>query len=332
LSSRTGKKLAFAAILVVLAGAALVWQRTALISWYDVHRLAQAEENQRARWVERVAGLDFAAVPGLINLLRRDDARACGNAEAALSAVMKRWGPSDAKTVSLAETLLRSFPCASSPGQAAILEWYQGLLHEIKGTDGPVLDLCREFAAQGLGSNDPETCTGAIRLVLQVPSESQKGLLDRVVPFLKNPSSQARCAAVLAVGLAEDTIAVEELLPLLQDPDSEVRRLCEVALRGRGLQDSHIRLAKLITDEHPGQRLQVIHYLKEAGDLDPAIWLMRLSQDPSPAVRAAVVRFAAAGSGAVGFQPRLLQMSREDPSPTVRQLASHYYYWKTHQH
>jgi HEAT repeat protein len=149
-------------------------------------------------------------------------------------------------------------------------------------------------------------------------------MLAKVVPLLKAPSPEVRRAAVLAVGLAEDAVTVEELLPLLQDSDWEVRRLCEAALRGRGLPEAHIKLAKLITDERPGQRLQVVHYLNEAEDLDAGIWLMRLSQDPSPAVRAAAVRFAAEDPGAIGFRQRMLLMAREDPSPTVRQLAAFY--------
>lgn len=186
------------------------------------------------------------------------------------------------------------------------------------------MELCRDLAAQGLKSSDVEIRAGAIRLVMHAPLHTDKGLTAAVVPFLKDESPLVRRAAVLAVGLAEETITVQDLLPLLQDGDAEVRRICEAALRGRGLRDNHIRLAKLITDERPGQRLQVVHYLSQAEDLEPGIWLMHLSQDPSPAVRTAAIRYAVNVPAAAAFKDRMLQMSREDASPTVRQLAVFY--------
>jgi hypothetical protein len=111
-------------------------------------------------------------------------------------------------------------------------------------------------------------------------------------------------------------------LPLLHDPDAEVRRLCELALRGRGLQDSHVMLARLISDANPVVRLQVLHQLRGARDVDAGVWLRRLSQDPSAAVRAAAIRAAAEQQTDLGN--RLVEMQREDASATVRELAAHY--------
>jgi HEAT repeat protein len=147
-----------------------------------------------------------------------------------------------------------------------------------------------------------------------------------VVSSLRDPVPEVRRAAVLAVGIAEEAISKEEMLPLLQDPDAEVRRLCEKALRGRGLDDTYIKLARLISDQRPGSRLQVVHLLREAEDSvsGSGVWWQHLSEDPSPAVRAAAVRFAGMDPAGADFRERLLQMSREDPSPTVRQLALHY--------
>jgi len=174
-------------------------------------------------------------------------------------------------------------------------------------------------SSEGLTSKDPKIRVEAIRLAMN----GDKAKLDRVVPFLKDDSAEVRRAAVLAIGLAEETVTVQDMLPLLQDPDPEVRGLCEKALRGRGLQETHIKLAKLISDQRPVQRLQVVHHLNDAEDLDPGIWLLHLSQDPSPAVRAAAIRFAAEVA-TTDFQQRMLQMAREDSNPTVRQLTAFY--------
>jgi hypothetical protein len=102
-----------------------------------------------------------------------------------------------------------------------------------------------------------------------------------------------------------------------------VQNLCELALRSRGLTESHILLARLISDDRPSARLQVLRHLRDASDLDVGLWLRRLCQDSAPAVRAAAVRAAAAQSD-VDLRQCLDEMAREDSSPTVRQLAGHY--------
>jgi hypothetical protein len=102
-----------------------------------------------------------------------------------------------------------------------------------------------------------------------------------------------------------------------------------IALNSRGLPDSHLHLARLISDPRPSARLQVLHHLRGDTDLEPGVWLRRLSQDPAPAVRAAAVRAAAAQTRA-DLRDRLRAMAKDDPSPTVRELASHYFHW--HQH
>jgi len=78
-----------------------------------------------------------------------------------------------------------------------------------------------------------------------------------------------------------------------------------------------------MTDSRPGTRLQVIELLKRADDLEPGVWLRRLSHDPSAAVRAAAIR-AAAEQSLAQLADRLEQMSQNDPCATVRQLAQFY--------
>jgi hypothetical protein len=196
----------------------------------------------------------------------------------------------------------------------------------LTGTASAKIDLVRELALQGFTAKDTEVRVRAIRLSMHDPLNAEKALVTRVVPFLKDPVPEVRRAAVAALGLAEEVISKEEMLPLLQDPDAEVRRLCEKALRVRGLDDTYIKLAKLISDQRPGARLQVVHYLRDAEDSvsGSGVWWQHLSQDASPAVRAAAIRFAAEDPAGIDFQERVLQMSRDDPSPTVRQLALHY--------
>src|SRR5207237_107645 len=89
------------------------------------------------------------------------------------------------------------------------------------------------------------------------------------------------------------------------------------------LKPRHIRLARLATDPRWDVRLQVLDYLSEADDVNAGAWLSRLSHDSSPAVRVAAIRATCEGSLA-DLSGRIEQMARQDPSPTVCELARHY--------
>jgi hypothetical protein len=359
------KKLIVLAGIVAVVGVLAWWQRVPLLSWYYVHGLAGASDVDRALWVERVLSLDSAAAPGLIGLLHQDDPKICANAEAALAALARRWGPADIRTAKLAEEMASHFGGLRNPGKEAVLEWHLAALHSAAGagipqslvasgnrllltaaqtTDPGVrvrtlalaemmlyrappakADFYRDLALQGFAAKETAIRVHAIRLAMHEPLHAEADLLKKVVPFLKDAEPEVRRAAVLAVGVAEeDTLSKQDLLALLHDPDAEVRRLCETALRGRGLSDAHIKLAKLITDAQPGNRIQVVNSLHDADDFGLGVWMQHLSEDPSPAVRAAVIRFAAEDPAGADFEEGIVKMAREDPSPTVRQLAEHY--------
>jgi HEAT repeat protein len=185
------------------------------------------------------------------------------------------------------------------------------------------VQLLATLAERGLRSPDFDVRSLALSLLLQPPFSKNEGLLTRAVPFLQDVAAEVRRVALLAVGSHADLVTDDELLPLLHDADAEVCRLCEIALRSRGLEDQHIVLARLISDERPTARLEVLRYLELAGDLDPGVWLRRLCQDSSPAVRAAAAR-AAANQDVADLRDRLRDMAQNDASPTVRQIAGHY--------
>src|SRR5262245_45846967 len=89
---------AIAALLGALSGC----QRAPLLAWYAVRQLAAAEAGERDGCVRRVVELDDAVVPGLLSCLERDDEKVCANVEAALDALVDRWGGDDARTLHLA--------------------------------------------------------------------------------------------------------------------------------------------------------------------------------------------------------------------------------------
>jgi hypothetical protein len=179
----------------------------------------------------------------------------------------------------------------------------------------PAQDLVR----LGLHSSAAENRLLAVRLALHKGMD----LLEQVSALLNDPEAAVRRAALLVVGPAQDVVPDECLLPSLHDADPGIRRLCEEALVSRGLRPEYIELGRLLTDPQPIHRLQVLDHLHRSGDLDPGLWLRRLSHDPSPAVRVAAMR-AMTQMPYVDLSDRIDQMARSDPSPTVCHLARYY--------
>jgi hypothetical protein len=187
-----------------------------------------------------------------------------------------------------------------------------------------VLAAVRDVTKRALRAPAAEVRLRAVRLCLQPGVE----LLEQVVSLLRDPSAEVRRAAILAVGPAEQVVREDTLLPGLHDADAEVRKLTESALRGRGLRPEHLELGRLLTHPKPAERLEVLDRIRDMidgpqADLDPGVWLRRLSHDPSAAVRAAAVRLMSQQS-VIDLGDRIDQMARSDPSPTVSQLAAYY--------
>jgi hypothetical protein len=349
LSTRTRLLLGAALLALVAAAAAVYLEQVPILAWYYVRGLTRADgDAERDAWVGRLRGLRKVPLASLIDLLRRPDARACANSQAALSTLA-------AATTDVAGPLAAAFPGLSTPGQKAALEAVARVVQaqgarapvapaarlltaaaasadaEVRGRAlvlaGALLESkaaevrspCRELVRGGLRDADKANRLEAVRLALR----PDVGLLEQVVPLLADSDPEVRRAALLGVGPEAEAIATDDLLQWLHDPDDTVRTLCEKALRGRGLQDSHIKLGRFLTDRRPGARLQVLDVLRRTTDVEPGAWLRRLTHDPAPAVRAAAVR-AAAEQAEVDLTDRMEQMVQDDPSPTVRQLARFY--------
>jgi hypothetical protein len=339
----------------LLAAGGAWWQRGPLLTWCYLYELARAGDAERDFWAARVAGLGRAAVPGLLSCLGRPEPSACAGAEAALARMAERWGPDDPRWPELAGELADAFPRLSADGRQAALRleagWLAypatvpaGVAHLLTqaartddaGTHARALDLvavllarpdratwagdCREVIQACLGDREATTRLRAVPLALR----PDVGLLERVMLLLHDPVAEVRREAMFAARSApEGVVKTENLLRWLHDPDEEVRRLCEAVLRGRHLSEEHLRIGRLLTDDRPATRLQVLSYLRADTDLEPGIWLRLLSVDAEPSVRVAAVR-AAVADARVDLSDRLDQMVRSDPSPTVSRLARYY--------
>lgn len=184
---------------------------------------------------------------------------------------------------------------------------------------------CRELAELALTDEREEVRLEAIRLAALPQLQLRQKLARRLLEEPGEPSAAARVLLLIAVGDAqsEDVAPSESVARFLHDESPEVRRTCEQVLRTRGLTPRQIQLARMWTDADPLVRIRVPSLVYQENEMDPVAWLERLSRDPSAAVRAAVVR-AAGERKEVRFAARVAEMAQDDPSPTVRQLASYY--------
>jgi len=204
--------------------------------------------------------------------------------------------------------------------QAHALDLCSVLIKQPQGNEA--LSSSRELARVCLASDKAAVRVQAVQLTLHPGMD----LLEQVAALLGDPAVEVRRCAILAVdpeSPAGEGVLDDVLLPSLNDPDEEVRDLCEAVLRRRGRTPRQIQLGRLLSHPNPVERIQVIDLLLQAPDYDPAIWLRRLTHDPSPAIRAAAIR-AIKEQSFVQLNDRINEMSQSDPSPTVVFLARRY--------
>jgi hypothetical protein len=313
-----GKRVLVALAVVMLAVTGVGWLgRDGVKARYYSHRLWHAADRDETTWVEQAAGWGDGVAARLVAGLERDDAVICNRSAAALANLAGSWLADDPRHTSMALQIADHFGSLSPPGRSAVF----GCVAVLAEGGQTIQSHVRRIVRVGLDDGDADVRLRAAALALR-PNVGAAALL---VPLLKDPSASVRRAAVLAVGPSRELVSDDDLLPWLHDTDAEVRRLCELALRGRGLRQQDVRLGRLLTDPQPSARLRLLALLGEDAELDPAAWLQRLSQDPSPAVRAGAARFAGERH-VLPLIDRLAQMADADPDLTVRPIAR--YHWR----
>ena len=204
----------------------------------------------------------------------------------------------------MAQRLTTGFGQLSPGGRRAALALVEPLLGHRAA--------CKDLVHAGL--KDGTAANREMAVVLAMRKEI--GLAPAVVPLMSDPDAEVRRAAMIAVGASHDLVADDDLLPWLHDADAGVRELCETTLLARGLSDKDVRMGKLVTDPNFLKRLEVIGYLQHDDQVDPHVWLNRLSRDPVPAVRAAAARVGVEPEWqfSVDFLPRVKEMAQTDPT------------------
>ena len=309
--SRRWKLIALSVVVVAAAGA--FTQRERIARWHAVGQFEKAAD--REPLVEKLAAMGRPVVPELLPFLQRDDAElaaATGRVFAVMLETEDNAGP-------LAGELVAVFPNCPVAGQRAILD----LMTIVRRGGESRAEGCRSVAETAMKSPDTDVRVNGVRLAMW----PELKLLRQVLPLLSDPAAEVRRASMLALGprdeaAGDDIVSTEELLHWLHDTDSEVRRLCEMSLIGRGLREVDVRLGKRLTDPDPRERLELLVELGADDAVEPAVWLERLSRDPESAVRASAARVAAERRVEFGF--RLDEMSQSDPDGTVRAMARYY--------
>lgn len=179
--------------------------------------------------------------------------------------------------------------------------------------DGLVMAVVRDF-----GDSRPEARAAAVACLAALPLDAKAA---PAAAYLHDPDPSVRLQVLSGFAQRVDVVATEAILPLLYDPVLELRPIAERVLRARGLSPELLGLAKLIAHPRAEMRASAIPLLKGRADVDPVVWLIHLSHDADPNVRAKAAA-ALASSESPEARRRLAEMAASDPSPAVRRDAN----------
>ncbi|QDV33286.1 HEAT repeat domain-containing protein [Tautonia plasticadhaerens] len=151
------------------------------------------------------------------------------------------------------------------------------------------------------------------RLPIDAMAQPATALLDDPVPAV-------RVQLLNSFAHRRDLMTDEAILPLLFDPESAVALAAQIVLRARGLDDDQISLAKLLFHPRAEIRASAIAMVEAREDIDPIVWLLRLSRDEDEAVRSQALD-ALSRRTSPDARRRLAEMADSDPSESIRDAA-----------
>jgi hypothetical protein len=202
-----------------------------------------------------------------------------------------------------------------------IWSWYPG--RSLIGVEETTLaDWKNAFHSQVLprrGDRDPKGRAAAVACLASIPLDN---LASPAVACLEDATSGLVRHQVLVSFANRPTLLTDEMiLKHLHDAEPGIPQLAELILKTRGLTRDQVALGRLITSPKPELRASVIPLLREHDDIDPVVWLLRLSHDTDELVRTKAVE-AMTGRTDAEVRERLREMASKDESATVRAAAS----------
>lgn len=139
--------------------------------------------------------------------------------------------------------------------------------------------------------------------------------------YLADPDPDVRRQVLVAFAARRNLLTDEAILQHLGDHDPRIPPVVEQVLIARGLSKEQIGLGGLIVHNKPELRESVIPLVANRTDIDPVIWLVRLSHDEVDTVRLKAVA-ALASHNSREARRRLAEMAIGDPSAEVKKAAS----------
>ena len=170
-----------------------------------------------------------------------------------------------------------------------------------------------------LASNDPRTRAAAIYSLGFLPIEAAAA---PALAHVEDPSVEVRRQVVLSFAARRALLTEDMLIQRIHDEDQAIREAAFAALKLRGLNQEQISLGVMMTSPRADQRASVIALVKDRTDIDPVVWLLRLSHDKDESVRIrAVEALGARQDEDASVRRRIVEMAQSDTSAEVRQAA-----------
>lgn len=174
------------------------------------------------------------------------------------------------------------------------------------------------LAIRALADREPKVRAAAVTCLSALPLDDQA---RPAVAYIQDASPEVRYAVLDGFKMRRMLLSDEQILPLLYDKFAGIDQVAEEVLKLRGLTPSQIGLGKMVASPTPRVRASVIEMLADHPDVDPVVWLMFLSRDKEPSVRAKAVE-ALAKQKSPRAKERLSEMAASDPEPSVRTAAA----------
>ncbi|HKD36830.1 MAG TPA: HEAT repeat domain-containing protein, partial [Pirellulales bacterium] len=130
------------------------------------------------------------------------------------------------------------------------------------------------------------------------------------------PASAASEAPAASLSIAR----LREVAEKLDAGDAQITAAAQAELERRGVSGPLVELARRLADHDPAVRLQLAESLPTLAGVDARPWLLELSYDEDPQVRAAAVTLMAT-SGDIELLKRVQQVALDDPDDHTRAQA-----------
>jgi hypothetical protein len=333
------KKTWMALALLAAVSALGIWQHKPILAWYYVRQLAGAYPESREGWARKVAALDEAAVPRLLDGLRNQDAMICANMQQPIFLMLKKWSLSDARALNVMEQLHGRFHNFSPAGQEKVLLMLTSLMHVERSGEGGAESqeerpsplpprLTTIVGAMMIDAEKQEELRGvALLLAADLIDNVQPGQWTDVAQEmaergLRHAAPGARVAALQLLGrgpMRKNKEVLEKALPLLCDPEPAVRKAALVAFAPETELARDEIFLPLLHDADDEVQFWCETVLRKRGRSDDDIKIARLISHKDPAMRIRVPNLLQRMPD-LNIASWLRQMS-QDPAPAVRAAA-----------